>query len=77
MKATPLCGILCLVLTGASPRSLAPQVSLGNRFFGRPVLRVFITYAQWSNDFVGQVGGQDYLTDHNGSTYGLQMEAWW
>jgi maltoporin len=57
--------------------TLAPQVSLGNQFFSRPVLRAFITYAQWSNDFVGQVGGQDYLTDHNGFTYGIQMEAWW
>ena len=55
--------------------TLVPQVSLGNQFFSRPVLRTFVTYAQWSNGFVGQVGGQDYLTDHNGSTYGLQMEA--
>jgi maltoporin len=57
--------------------TLAPQVSLGDQFFSRPVLRVFITYAQWSNGFVGQVGGQDYLTDHNGFTFGVQMEAWW
>ena len=57
--------------------TLAPQVSLGNQFFSRPVLRAFITYAQWSDDFVGQAGGQDYQTDHNGFTYGMQMEAWW
>ncbi len=57
--------------------TLAPQVSLGNQFFSRPVLRAFITYAHWSNGFVGQVGGPDYLTDHNGFTYGVQMEAWW
>jgi hypothetical protein len=66
-------------------RNLAPatnayvkqRVELGNQFFSRPVLRAFVTYAQWSNDFVGQAGGQDYLSDHNGFTYGLQMEAWW
>jgi maltoporin len=57
--------------------TLAPQVSLGNRFFSRPVLRVYITYAQWSDAFVGQVGGQDYLNQHNGFSYGLQMETWW
>jgi len=57
--------------------TLAPQVSLGNQFLSRPVLRAFITYGHWSDGFVGQVGGQDYLTDHNGFTYGVQMEAWW
>jgi maltoporin len=57
--------------------TLAPQVSLGNQFFSRPVLRVFITYAQWSDAFVGQVGGQDYQNLHNGFTYGVQMETWW
>ena len=57
--------------------TLAPQVSLGNQFFSRPVLRAFVTYAQWGNAFVGQVGGQDYQSLHNGFTYGLQMETWW
>lgn len=57
--------------------SLAPQVALGNQFFSRPVLRAFVTYAHWSNAFVGQVGGQDYQTLNEGLTYGLQMEAWW
>jgi maltoporin len=57
--------------------TLAPQVSLGNQFFSRPVLRAFITYAQWSDAFVNQVGGQDYQNLHSGFTYGLQMETWW
>ena len=57
--------------------SLAPQVALGSQFFSRPVLRAFITYAHWSNAFVGQVGGQDYQTLNEGFTYGLQMETWW
>jgi maltoporin len=57
--------------------SFAPQVSLGNQFFSRPVLRAFVTYAHWSNDFVGQVGGQDYQGLNEGLTYGVQMEAWW
>ncbi|MCX6926338.1 MAG: carbohydrate porin [Verrucomicrobia bacterium] len=57
--------------------TLAPQVALGNRFFSRPVLRAYVTYAQWSDGFVGQVGGQDYQSVHGGLTYGLQMETWW
>ena len=57
--------------------TLAPQVSLGGRFMSRPVIRAFVTYAHWSDDFVGQIGGNDYLNENNGLTYGVQMEAWW
>jgi maltoporin len=52
-------------------------VSLGDRFMSRPVLRAFATYAHWSNDFVGQVGGSDYAAKNRGMTYGVQMEVWW
>ena len=57
--------------------TLAPQVSLGGRFMSRPVLRAFITYAHWSEDFVGLVGGRDYATDTEGLTAGTHMEVWW
>jgi maltoporin len=57
--------------------TLAPQVSLGGRFMSRPVLRGFITYAHWDDTFIGQVGGNDYRTENQGLTYGVQMEAWW
>lgn len=57
--------------------TLAPQVSLGNKFFSRPVIRGFVTYAQWGDDFQGQVGGNDYANEDHGLTYGVQMEAWW
>ncbi len=57
--------------------TLAPQISLGNRFMSRPVLRAFITYAHWNDDFIGSVGGNDYANDSDGMTYGVQMEAWW
>ena len=57
--------------------TLAPQVSLGNRFMSRPVIRAFVTYAHWSDDFIGQVGGNDYLNQNDGWTYGVQMEVWW
>jgi maltoporin len=57
--------------------TLAPQVSLGGRFMSRPVIRGFFTYAAWGDDFVGQVGGMDYLGKDEGFTYGVQMETWW
>jgi maltoporin len=57
--------------------TLSPQVSLGDRFMSRPVIRAFVTYAHWGEDFVGQVGGNDYQNEQQGLTYGVQMEAWW
>jgi maltoporin len=57
--------------------TLAPQVSLGGLFMSRPVIRGFLTYAQWGDDFRGQVGGNSYLDSTRGLTYGAQMEAWW
>lgn len=57
--------------------TFAPQLSLGNRFMSRPVIRVFVTYARWADDFVGQIGGNDYQDENWGLTYGAQMEAWW
>ncbi len=57
--------------------TLAPQVSLGSSFFSRPVVRAFVTYAHWGDQFRNQVGGNDYLNENEGLTYGVQMEAWW
>ena len=57
--------------------TLAPQLSLGGKFFSRPVLRAFVTYAKWSDDFRGFVGGPAYEDATNGWSYGLQAEAWW
>jgi maltoporin len=57
--------------------TLAPQISRGNKFFSRPVLRAFLTYAQWSEDFKGRVGGTAYENATEGWSYGLQAEAWW
>ncbi len=56
--------------------TVAPQVSLGGRFLSRPVLRAFVTYAKWGDDFKGQVGGIDYANKTAGLTAGMQMEAW-
>jgi len=57
--------------------TLAPQISIDNRWNSRPVIRLFVTQAFWSDDFVGRVGGTDYATDKHGTSAGMQMEAWW
>ncbi len=57
--------------------TLAPELALGDQFFTRPVIRAFVTYAQWSDGLQGSVGGLDYANDSSGFTWGLQMESWW
>ena len=57
--------------------TLAPQLSRGDKFFSRPVIRPFITYAKWSEDFKGRVGGSAYENATDGLSYGIQVEAWW
>lgn len=53
------------------------QISRGQKFFSRPQLRAYVTYAGWSNDFKGSVGGIPYENETNGLSYGIQAEAWW
>ncbi|HEY6080004.1 MAG TPA: carbohydrate porin, partial [Polyangiaceae bacterium] len=57
--------------------TIAPQVSISNRWASRPVIRAFGTAAFWSDDFVGQVGGIDHANSSNGLSAGVQMETWW
>ena len=57
--------------------TIAPQIGAGRKFYSRPVLRTFLTYASWSDGFRGLVGGVPYLDRTNGLTYGVQAETWW
>jgi maltoporin len=57
--------------------TFAPQIGGGQKFFSRPVLRTFFTYADWSNGLKGQVGGVPYQNKTQGFTYGVQTESWW
>jgi maltoporin len=57
--------------------TLAPQIGSGRKFFSRPVLRAFITYAHWSDGLRGFVGGVPYKNKTSGLTYGVQAETWW
>jgi maltoporin len=57
--------------------TLAPQIGAGRKFFSRPVLRAFLTYATWSDGLRGAVGGIPFRNRTSGFTYGVQGEAWW
>jgi len=57
--------------------TIAPQIGAGRQFFSRPVLRAFLTYANWSDGLRGFVGGIPFHNRTNGLTYGVQVETWW
>ncbi len=57
--------------------TIAPQVSLGDQFLSRPVIRAYATWAHWSDDFINKVGGQDFVGQDNGWSFGMQVETWW
>ena len=57
--------------------TIAPQIGAGRQFFSRPVLRAFLTYANWSDGLRGFVGGTPYRNRTDGFTYGVQAETWW
>ncbi|WP_260738599.1 maltoporin [Tunturiibacter lichenicola] len=57
--------------------TIAPQIGAGRKFFSRPQLRTFFTYADWSNGFRGLVGGIPYKNKTAGLSYGVQAETWW
>jgi maltoporin len=57
--------------------TIAPQIGAGRKFFSRPVLRLFVTYASWSNGLRGYVGGTPFKDQTSGFTFGVQTETWW
>jgi maltoporin len=57
--------------------TIAPQIGAGRKFFSRPVLRVFLTYANWSDGLRGFVGGVPFRDRTSGLTYGVQADSWW
>lgn len=57
--------------------TICPEVSLGRHFMSRPVIRVYATYAGWTSGFDNQVGGNDYIDECHGLSWGVQMESWW
>ncbi len=57
--------------------TIAPQIGAGRKFFSRPVLRAYMTYANWSDGLRGFVGGIPFQNRTSGLTYGVQAETWW
>ena len=57
--------------------TIAPQIGAGRKFFSRPVLRAFVTYANWSQGLEGFVGGPTYKNRTSGWNFGVQGETWW
>jgi len=56
--------------------TIAPQITPSSDVLSRPSLRVFLTYATWSDDFEGQVGIPSYSDDNSGISAGVQVESW-
>jgi maltoporin len=57
--------------------TVAPQITPALKFFSRPSLRAFATWAHWSDAFRGQVAPVSYRNGIRGGAFGVQMEAWW
>lgn len=57
--------------------TIAPQIGAGRKFFSRPRLRMFFTYANWSQGLEGYVGTPVYKNKTSGLSFGLQGESWW
>ncbi|MDH5394159.1 MAG: carbohydrate porin [Gammaproteobacteria bacterium] len=59
----------------------ALQIAADRGFKSRPVLRFFVTQADWSDDFIGLVGHEPgnapYADVTSGWVIGAQVEAWW
>lgn len=57
--------------------SIAPQLGAGRTFFSRPVARLFVTLADWSEGLEGYVGGDPYIGRTKRLSCGAQAETWW
>ena len=57
--------------------SAAAEITPDIGFFSRPALRFYLTYAKWSDEFRGLIGGNTYADDTSGFAMGMQFESWW
>jgi len=62
--------------------TLAPAISMGESYWSRPELRLFVTYGKWNGAATPLVNaanssGPVYGNGTSGVTAGLQVEAWW
>jgi maltoporin len=57
--------------------TVAPQITPALKFFSRPSLRAFATWAHWSDSFRGQIASASYPDGVHGAAFGVQLETWW
>ena len=57
--------------------TLGPQISPSPGSLVRPSLRAYVTWARWSDGFVGLVAPVTYPEADHGLGAGVQLEAWW
>ena len=57
--------------------TFAPQITPEMSVLSRPALRLFLTYAWWTDDFSGLVGAPTHAGETEGLSAGVQMETWW
>jgi len=57
--------------------TLAQQWQAGRGAMARPVIRAFVTYANWNGDDYNAASESVEDGDDDGLTYGMQIEAWW
>lgn len=57
--------------------TIAPQLSPKNKILSRPAIRAYVTYAKWSDAFIGQVAPGSFPNQNKGLAIGIQMETWW
>jgi len=57
--------------------TLAGELAEKPGFWVRPVIRLFATYAHWSDNFRGKIGDEAHRDDTSGWSAGVQIETWW
>lgn len=62
---------------GLTKGTIALELAQAKGFWERPVLRFYGTYAKWSNNFKGGVGGSTFADNTSGWNAGVQIETWW
>ena len=57
--------------------TVAPEITPDWGLFSRPAIRLYLTWATWSDEFRGLIGGNTYVDDTDGYSLGVQFESWW
>jgi len=56
--------------------TIAPQITPEAKTLSRPSIRMFLTYAAWSDEFEGMVALPSYTEETDGISAGVQVESW-